>query len=93
MKFHAQLLKQGFSNSKEPLVREEILLPGQGIYSPSPHQYCSLGWGAGSTRGKAVTGKAQAQTLPWSAQGMGGTQLSSFPLQRGSFPLCPTPVC
>lgn len=92
MKFHAQLLKQGFSNSKEPLVREEIPLPGQEIHLLSPHQDCSLGWGAGSARGKAVIGKAQAQTLPWSAQGMGGTQLSPFPLRRGSFPFCPAPV-
>lgn len=85
MKFHAQLLKQGFSNGKEPLGREEILLPEQGIHSPSPHQYCSLDWGAGSTRGKAVTGKAQAQTFAWTAQDMGGTHLSSFPKGQLSF--------
>lgn len=57
MKFHAQLLEQEFSNSKEPSLREEILLTGQGIHSPSPHQHCSLSWGAGSARGKAVMAK------------------------------------
>lgn len=76
MKFHAQLLKQGSSNSKEPLVREEIL---KGIQSPSPHQDCSLGWG------KAVTGKAQAQTFPWSAQGWVGHSSHHFHFEGAAF--------
>lgn len=91
MKFHAQLLKQGFSNCKEPLVREEILLPGQGTHSHHPTSTAACSGGQAQP-GKAVTGTAQAQTLLWSAQGMGGTQLSLLPLRRGTFPLCPTPV-
>lgn len=84
MKFHAQLLKQGFSNSKEPLVREEILLLGQGIHSPPPHQYCSPGWGAGW--GKAVAGTAQTQTFLCSAQAWVGHS-SHFHFQGAAF-LC-----
>lgn len=66
MKFHAQLLKQGFNNSKEPLVREKNLPPGEGNSLTITPPVLQPGLGCRLHPGEAVAAKAQAQTFLWS---------------------------